>query len=347
MPLGIAIHAPAEPEPWMADAVVAAVLFFCFFRAFGVASHIPWFAAILPNASRGRFFATEQAVTSAVGLLALLACAGLFAALPPYPAFRVVYGTALFGSTMAVASLLRLPPGPRPHPSPLREMGPETLRLCLSPGLFRQYLLLTVVGSIVGSSFVAFAIYYLKTETTTPSSAILAFTATQFGGSILATWAIRRWIDRVAIRRFLQLGALVLALLYAYWLGIVTGHDEWLAYVLPSFFVVGLSLGMGGAAHMTFLPELAPVERRPMAIAVFGAAAGLLQGVGPMVWGLALRVGPDEPGVDRESFAVFFALGIARALHISPHTVRNHLKSVFRKLGVHSQAALVQKLRSG
>jgi hypothetical protein len=30
-----------------------------------------------------------------------------------------------------------------------------------------------------------------------------------------------------------------------------------------------------------------------------------------MVWGVALRSGADTPGVDRQSFAVFFALGIA------------------------------------
>lgn len=35
---------------------------------------------------------------------------------------------------------------------------------------------------------------------------------------------------------------------------------------------------------------------------------------------------------------------IAKALHISPHTVRNHLKSMLRKLGVHSQTALVTLL---
>ena len=38
---------------------------------------------------------------------------------------------------------------------------------------------------------------------------------------------------------------------------------------------------------------------------------------------------------------------IARALHISPHTARNHLKSMLRKLGVHSQAALVMVLSRG
>ncbi len=37
--------------------------------------------------------------------------------------------------------------------------------------------------------------------------------------------------------------------------------------------------------------------------------------------------------------------GIAAALGISPHTVRNHLKAVFRKLGVHSQEALLDLLR--
>jgi DNA-binding NarL/FixJ family response regulator len=38
--------------------------------------------------------------------------------------------------------------------------------------------------------------------------------------------------------------------------------------------------------------------------------------------------------------------GIAGALGISPHTVRNHLKAVFRKLGVHSQEELLELLRN-
>jgi len=37
---------------------------------------------------------------------------------------------------------------------------------------------------------------------------------------------------------------------------------------------------------------------------------------------------------------------IAEALHISQHTVRNHLKSIFAKVGVSSQAALIRMVRS-
>jgi PAS domain S-box-containing protein len=38
--------------------------------------------------------------------------------------------------------------------------------------------------------------------------------------------------------------------------------------------------------------------------------------------------------------------GIASLLYISPHTARNHLKSVFRKLDVGNQSDLITKLRS-
>ena len=36
---------------------------------------------------------------------------------------------------------------------------------------------------------------------------------------------------------------------------------------------------------------------------------------------------------------------IARTLHLSPHTVRNHLKAIFRKVGVHSQVELLERLK--
>ncbi|RMG95721.1 MAG: response regulator [Deltaproteobacteria bacterium] len=53
---------------------------------------------------------------------------------------------------------------------------------------------------------------------------------------------------------------------------------------------------------------------------------------------------PREREVLREIAAGRRVGDVAAKLHISPHTVRNHLKSIFRKLDVHSQVALLGKL---
>jgi DNA-binding CsgD family transcriptional regulator len=38
---------------------------------------------------------------------------------------------------------------------------------------------------------------------------------------------------------------------------------------------------------------------------------------------------------------------MARRLHVSPHTIRNHLKAIFQKLGVHSQKELRELFTAG
>jgi DNA-binding CsgD family transcriptional regulator len=53
-----------------------------------------------------------------------------------------------------------------------------------------------------------------------------------------------------------------------------------------------------------------------------------------------------ERDVVRPLLAGIRVASIARRLNISPHTVRNHLQSVFRKVGVSSQGELIEKLHS-
>jgi DNA-binding CsgD family transcriptional regulator len=67
----------------------------------------------------------------------------------------------------------------------------------------------------------------------------------------------------------------------------------------------------------------------------------LAKGAMPAVGSLTLR--------ERDVLALLLeglrVSSIARRLYLSPQTVRNHLKSIFRKLGAHSQAELLEGLR--
>lgn len=87
--------------------------------------------------------------------------------------------------------------------------------------------------------------------------------------------------------------------------------------------------GLAMELHLTSLmPELATLTHDPL-------QSPALDGLSPRqreVLGL-LVAGERVPD-------------IAVELHLSPHTVRNHLKSIYHKVGVHSQAELVRWVRS-
>jgi hypothetical protein len=311
VPLGLALAAPEPPARWMADLFVASVFGFCLLRAFGVAAHIPWMAAILPIEVRGRFFATDGAITSFVGVGTLLLCATLFARLSGWASFAAVYALAIGGSLVAVASLLRLPDPPPPAPIPTRTLHREALRLCLEPGPFRFYLGLALLSSAVTSSIAPFTAYYLKVEAGLSESRILTLTAAQFAGQIAVGVGIRAALDRQPLRRFFRLAAVVYAAVELFWLALV-GSGAPLAPWLPlAYFGFGVAAGCSSSAHFTLLPELSEVERRPVSIAVFTATLGLFAGLAPILWGLVLNEAGPAAGLRPGRFAAFFAIGAA------------------------------------
>jgi len=312
VPLFLALNAPQQGQaPWMADALVASVFGFCFFRAFGVAAQIPWLAAILPPSVRGRYFATDGAITSFVGVGTLLTCSVLFAHLPGFDAFAVVYVMAMTGSVLAIAALLRLPDAAAPAPIPVRSLHSELRRLWLEPGPFRTFLRLSLLGSLVTSSIAPFATYYLRAEAHLSASTVLTFTAAQYAGQIVGGWSIRLSVDRIPLRRFFRLAALGVAAFDAFWLAYVAGASALQAWLPLAYLAFGAAVGVHNTAHSTYLPDLSSVERRPVALAVFTAVHGMLAGLAPMAWGLALRESGSEPGVHVDRFVLFFALGIA------------------------------------
>jgi len=92
----------------------------------------------------------------------------------------------------------------------------------------------------------------------------------------------------------------------------------------------------------------ASIQRIALAIEQLGVPVGMRPAVRPLGPRAEFStLSPREGEVLQPLLEGHRVPYIARMLYISPHTVRNHLQSVFRKLGVASQAELIEKLLAG
>jgi len=92
------------------------------------------------------------------------------------------------------------------------------------------------------------------------------------------------------------------------------------------------------------IPGVTPPARRARGTAVEGAR-------GPLPADVDLRDGDAALSAREGDIGAALLRGesvtkVARTLGLSVHTVRNHVKSMYRKLGVHSQLELVARLQS-
>jgi len=314
VPVALALLALHDVRPWMAGAFVASIFGFCFFRAVGMSAQTPWLYAVLPPGARGRYFASDQALGGAAGIITMLGCAGLFAWLPIFPALFVQYAVALAGAWLSYRAMGRLADAPRPTDSGVAETLREVPRLLFTPSPFRRYLALCVGGVLLASPFVPFAAYHLRTGPQFSAELIMFCELVRYLGLVFAAWAIQRRIDSTGARPvlFLALGAYAMAAVL-WWLFLWNGFAG-TGGVLVAYFLLGVGLVGWTVANLHYLPTALPAGSGPIAVSLHNAVASTVGGLAPVVWGFFLRRGPGAgAGVDPAAFAWYFVSVIAGA----------------------------------
>ena len=302
VPAILAVVALQGEQPWMVKALVGSVFFFCLFRSIGAASGTSWFYAILPEAVRGRYFASDQFVSAIAGVGTLLASASLFALLPVYWALLAQYAIALIGSSISYYALKRLPDAERPTSISLRTVMRDTPRHLFARSTFRTYVWLAVACAILATPLPPFSAYYLKVGPKFSTGQIML---------------IRRRIDVTGARPFflLALGSYIVVGVF-WWFFLENGFGGILG-IMGAYFLLGLGAATWGISNLNYLPQVTTAAERTLAVSVHGAVTACIGGLSPVVWGIFLKSGGPTRGINTDVFQWFFVSVVVGAIAIS------------------------------
>lgn len=310
-------------QPWMVQALVWSVFFFCVFRSIGAASGISWFYAILPERVRGRYFASDQFVSAVAGVATLLASAALFAFLPIYPALLAQYVIALVGSTISYYSLKRLPDAKKPTSINLGSVFRDTPRHLFAPSAFRTYVWLAVACAVIATPIPPFAAYYLKVGSGLSTAQIMLAEVLRYSGVIVAAWLIRGQIDRVGAKPFFVVAMMLYAAVGGYWWLYLENGTGGLPGIFAVYFVLGLGAATWAIANLNYLPRIIGQEDRTLVVSIHGAVTACVGGLSPTIWGLFLKGGDGgSRAIDPDVFQYFFLTVIGGGLVLVPFFLR-------------------------
>lgn len=321
VPICLALYGPTQPAAWMAMAVVVAIFVFSLFSSVGSCVYSVWIYALLPDRLRGRYFSTDAVMVGATGVLTLLACAWINASMKQFPAFSTQFILAGISAIFAVYFISRMPDAEPPRTIVFKKILRRAPELIFKPGHFRKFLILWSMGAIVGTPFLPFAIYFLKTEAAMADSRILIYTGFQYAGLILGSTLIRTLVDRLSVRIFFVIALGGNICIYLLWATFIPG---WLPSSLIglSFLAAGFAQANWYAAQMKYLPQLSSEEERPVSVAVLVSSISFVAGISPIAWGLFLRGTSELPSMNVDNFLIYFIIAIAVNVVLIPFFLR-------------------------
>lgn len=306
LPILLAVLAPEKPVPWMIHAMMVATFVYSLIRAVGTSAITTWLYQLVPPSIRGRYWATDQMTAGIAIVGSLLLYAFLFAVLPPFQAFIILYLIAVLGALMAYRQLQQLPDVPPPAAISLGRVLRETPRLILRPSVFRTYLALSAVLFAAITPISPFAAYYLKASAGIGTAQVILLTMLVYFGLIAANAYMRTHLDRVGTKPFFGFSYLIHGVIAAGWMVFLASGGRWMAMLPPLYFLQGVGSGCWNSANLSYLAKILPEQDRVLPVSIHGAVITFVGGCTPVLWGLFLKVPGPVPAVNVAAFEVFF-----------------------------------------
>jgi len=226
----------------------------------------------------------------------------------------------------AVLAVIVLAVGARETRIPSEKRTPPSLSLAGFDSRFRRFLFIIILFTL-GNSSDAFLILRAQNAGLTVAGVLGMLITFNFVYAVVASPA-GALSDRFGRRRFLAVGWLVYALVYA---GFAAATKGWHTWALMG--VYGLYYGLTHGTAKAYVADLVPADRRGTAYGVYNAAVGIMAFPASLIAGLLWQGAGRWPGLGPSAPFIFggaLALVATALLVLSP---RGHDESPFRANG--------------
>ena len=277
--------------------VTAVVAVFAVLRSIGITASTPWQQEYVPNSVRGKFTATNNAISTFTGFLAVSVAGIVLAHATGLGGYMMLIGIGILFGFVSVTLSAFIPGG-----APQREHPPESkpqrdLRTALRDSDFVRYLvgvgLFTVATVPVGS----FMSLYMQEQIGLSSSDVVRLQNGVLIGSLLSSYLWGWAADRYGSKPVILYGAALRAAVTLGWL--LLPHGAALSFPLA----MGLSFMQGvadvgwavGSARLLY-NGVVPTEKKNDYLALYFAWIGLVGGFSQLIGGRMVEAFGDLSG---------------------------------------------------
>lgn len=262
---------------------------FSLVRSIGMTANMPWVQEYVPDTMRGKYTATSNMFTSAIGFAAVSLGGFVLGRVVGLPGFVILISVGILGGFLStwLASFI---PGGAPVPERAAAKKKRDLGAALRDGNYMRYLVGVALLTLATVPLGSFLPLYMREQVgLSPGNIVLLQIGTLAGG--LATSFLWGWAaDRYGSKPVMLWGLLLRMSLPVLWMFMPKNSPISLYVALGIALFQGLAdMGWGiGSARMLYV-SIVPNAKRSDYMALYTAWTGIAGGISQLVGGQLLQ----------------------------------------------------------